>query len=85
MGLADHHECNAEGDCKSHMEGWLYLQPLLHFVGMQKFAKRVSKYTSSRFDIIDEDLVDLTYSVTLHDAIMLYAHAATEVLQEGGK
>ena len=30
------------------------------------------------------DLVDLTYSVALHDAIMLYAHAATKVLSEGG-
>ena len=30
------------------------------------------------------DAVDLTYSVALHDAIMLFAHAATKLLSEGG-
>ena len=30
------------------------------------------------------DTVELTYSVALHEAIMLYAHAATKVLSEGG-
>ena len=33
---------------------------------------------------LSADRVDLTYSIALHDAVMLYAHAATKVLSEGG-
>ena len=67
------------------MDGWLHIQPLLPSEGMQAFAEQVSQYTKSHFDItLPADLVDLTWSVALHDAVMLYAHAATKVLQEGG-
>ena len=67
------------------MQGWLYVQPFLPSEGMQAFAKQVSDYTKSHFDIAaSPDLVDLAYSVALHDAILLYAHAATKVLSEGG-
>ena len=67
------------------MQGWIYLRPLLPSHGMQAFAGQVSSYTKSRFNItISADSVDLTYSTALYDAIMLYAHAATKVLSEGG-
>ena len=67
------------------MQGWLYVQPFLPSEGMQAFAKQVSDYTKSHFDIAaSPDLVDLAYSVALHDAILLYAHAATKVLSAGG-
>ena len=67
------------------VQGWLYMRPLLPSEGMQAFAKKVSDYTQSSFNMtVDPDSVDLAYSVALHDAIMLYAHAATKVLSEGG-
>ena len=66
--------------------GWLYLRPFLLPKGMQAFAKQVSDYTQSRFNItVSADDVDLTYSAALHDAVILYAHAATKVLSEGGQ
>ena len=66
-------------------QGWLYIRPLLPSEGMQAFAEQVSDYTKSSFNIsLSADSVDLTYSVALHDAIMLYAHAATKVLSEEG-
>ena len=67
------------------IQGWLYLRPFLPSEGMQAFAKQVSDYTKLYFDVTTSpELVDLTYSVALHDAVMLYAHAATKVLSEGG-
>ena len=67
------------------LQGWLFLQPLLPSQGMQAFREQVSHYTKTRFNItISADAVDFTYSVALHDAVMLYAHAATKVLSEGG-
>ena len=67
------------------MHGWLYFRPLLPSEGMQAFAEQVSEYAKSAFNItIPAESVDLTYSVALHNAIMLYAHAATKVLSEGG-
>ena len=65
--------------------GWLYVQPLIPSEGMAAFAEKVSGYSKTRFNItLPADSVDLTYSAALHDAIMLYAHAATKVLSEGG-
>jgi len=67
------------------IQGWLYIQPLLPSKGMQAFAEQVSEYSKSRFNIpVDADSIDLTYSQTLYDAVMLYAHAATKVLSDGG-
>ena len=69
----------------TEMAGWLWLRPLLPSDGMQAFAEEVSYYAKSRFNFtVSADSVDLTYSIALHDAIMLYAHAATKVLSEGG-
>ena len=66
------------------MAGWLWFRPFLAG-DMQAFAKQVSDSTKSSFNItVSPDSVDLTYSAKLHDAIMLYAHAATTVLSEGG-
>ena len=66
--------------------GWLYLRPFLPSEGMQAFAKQVSDHTQSRFNItLSADDVDVPYSVALHEAVMLYAHAATKVLSEGGE
>ena len=53
--------------------------------GMKAFARQVSDYTKSHFDLpVHAAGVDLTYSVTLHDAVTLYALAATKVLAVGG-
>ena len=61
------------------------MRPALPSEGMDAFAEQVSLYTASRFNITTPlDLVDSTYSVALHDAIMLYAHAATGVIANGG-
>ena len=68
-----------------HLQGWCFLRPFLPSKGMQAFAEHVSDYSKSSFNIsLSTDAVDLTYSVALHDAVMLYAHAATSVLAEGG-
>ena len=68
------------------LQGWLYLRPFLpNSTEVQAFAEQVVKHTKSSFNItIDTKSVDLTYSVALFDAIMLYAHAATKVLSDGG-
>lgn len=67
------------------LQGWLFLRPPLSSDGMQTFAQQVSDYTTSHFNItLAPDLVDFTYSAALHDAILLYAHAATKVLSEEG-
>ena len=66
------------------MAGWLYFRPFLAS-DMQAFTKQVRDYSKSHFNIsVRPDSVELAYSVTLYDAIMLYAHAATKVLSEGG-
>jgi ABC-type branched-subunit amino acid transport system substrate-binding protein len=66
------------------MAGWLSFRPCLAS-DMQAFAKQVSDYSKSHFDItVRPESVNLAYSVALYDAIMLYAHAATKVLSEGG-
>ena len=77
----------AESDTMTeHMQGWLFLQSLLPSEGMQGFAEQVSKYTRSGFNItVPADSVNQEYSLALYSAIMLYAHAATKVLLEGGE
>ena len=68
----------------SAIAGWLWFRPFLAS-NMQAFAKQVSEYSMSHFNIsVLPDSVDLGYSVALYDAIMLYAYAATKVLSEGG-
>ena len=65
--------------------GWLYIRPRLPSERMQAFAEQVSDHTSSSLNIsTSANEVDLTYSVALHDAIMLYALAATRILTKGG-
>ena len=65
----------------SCFQGWLYLQPVLSEEGIQDFAANVSKHGQD-FGASAE-AVHLIYSGALHDAIILYAHAATKVLSEG--
>ena len=66
------------------MAGWFSFRPFLAS-NMQAFAKQVSDYSMSHFNIsVLPDSVNLGYSVALYDAIMLYAYAATKVLSEGG-
>ena len=65
------------------MQGWLTVVPFRLSI-QEGFAKQVSDY-QSRFNLtLSPDLVNLGYSAALHDAIMLYANAATKVLAEGG-
>ena len=64
--------------------GWLGVKPFLSS-DMQTFAEQVSNYSKSHFNFtVRPDSIDLTYSVALYDAIMLYARAATKVMLEGG-
>ena len=64
--------------------GWLWFRPFFRS-DLEAFAKQVSDCSKSHFDIIvHADSVDLAYSVALYDAIMLYAHAATTLMSEGG-
>ena len=66
------------------MQGWIHIRPFRfedNMVG--KFREKVRQYTRSRFGLNSSD-VDLMYSVALYNAIMLYSHAATKVLSEGG-
>ena len=76
---------NDEGMASADMQSWLYLRPFLASGAMQAFAVQVSDYSKSHFNItLSPDSVDLVFSATLHDAIMLYAHAATKLMSEGG-
>ena len=64
--------------------GWIWFRTFL-VSGMRAFAKQVSDYSKSHFNsTVSPDSVGLQLSVALHDAVMLYAHAATKVLSEGG-
>ena len=66
------------------MAGWLTIVGFLHSVP-EGFANQVSDYSEAYFNItVLPELVHLAYSAALYDAIMLYAHAATRVLSEGG-
>ena len=73
------------GTASADLQSWLYVTPFLAGSDeLQAFAKQVSGHSRTFFDLdVSPDLVDLTYSAALHDAIMLYAHAATRVLSEG--
>ena len=65
--------------------GWVWVKTFLASEGVQEFAKQVSDYCKSHFNsTVSPDSVDLVFSAALHDAIMLYAHAATKVLPERG-
>ena len=67
------------------IQGWLYLRPLLPSDGSQVFTQMVSKFSKSHFNVtVVPASVDLAYSAALFDAIMLYAHAATKMMPEGG-
>jgi hypothetical protein len=75
---------SAERTAVPAIAGWLWFRPFLAS-DMQAFAKQVSDYSMSHFNIsVRPDSVDLTYSAALYDAIMLYAYSATKVLSEGG-
>ena len=64
--------------------GWLWFRTLLAS-NMQAFAKHVSDYSKSHFNItVLPDFVNLEFSAALYDAIMLYAHGATAVMSAGG-
>ena len=68
----------------SSMAGWLWFRPFLP-PGMQAFAKQVSDYSKSHFDVtVRPDSVDLSFSTALYDSIMLYVHGANKVMSEGG-
>ena len=65
------------------LQGFLWFRPFLS-EGIDTFARQVSDYTKSHFNLtVSPDLVDVTYSAALHNAIMLYAHAATAMILEG--
>ena len=66
------------------MAGWLFFRPFLDS-NMETFAKLVSKYSTPHFGVAGSaDSVNIQDSVALHEAIMLYAHAVTKLLLEGG-
>ena len=69
-------------DC-TWAQGWLYLQQVFSAARMQAFANQLSKYSHVELNITTE-FNSLTYGAALHDAVMLYAFAATKVLAAGG-
>ena len=74
-----------DGMASLDMLFWLYFRPFLASEAMQAFAKQVSEYSKSHFNVtVSPDSVDLVYSAALYDAIMLYAHAVTRLMSEGG-
>ena len=76
--------CRTRRLTNSRLAGWLFFRPFLSS-DIKAFTKHVSDYSETFFNItVRPDSVDLAYSVALHDAIMLYAHAATTVLSKGG-
>ena len=80
--LPDHTSAGNNGQ----MQGWLYPRPLLTFEGVQTFVEQVSKQTAFDFNTtVAANAVDFVHSATLFDAILLYAHAATQVLLESGE
>ena len=67
------------------MQGWVCWQPHFPSEGMQSFKEQVSAYGKSHFSLNAEaDDVIYHLSAALHDSIVLYAHAATRVLADGG-
>ena len=67
------------------MAGWLCIRSIPPTKGIDTFTKQASDYTKSHFDLtVSPDSVDVTYSAAMYDAIMLYTHAATKVMTEGG-
>ena len=78
------------------MVGWLHLRPFFSSTPeeLQEFAYQVGNKTAdktvenpfnwSKYNVTADPSVHLSYSVALHDAIMLYAHAATKVLSVEG-
>ena len=65
--------------------GWLVIQPHFDADKLHGFAENVSLYGRSGFNVnVPADSVDLPYATALFEAIMLYAHATTKVLAEGG-
>ena len=72
-------------DGLNEKQGGLYLQPLSVPEKMRPFAQQVSDYSKTHFNInVRPESVHCATSAALHDAIMLYAHAATRVMLEGG-
>ena len=66
------------------LAGWLWFRPFFAS-DMRAFAMKVSNYTESHFNTTVNYMdVDLTHSTALFDAVMLYAHAATKLMIEGG-
>ena len=67
------------------MQGWLALVPFLRSDLAEAFTEQVSVYTESHFNFsVSQDSVDPAYSAALYEAIMLYAHAATDVMSKAG-
>ena len=67
------------------MHVWLYIRPFLASEAMQAFAKQVSDYSQTDFNItVSPDSINVAYSAALHDAIVLYALGATTVMSAGG-
>ena len=82
-GWAWVHISSTQGSSQSFV-GWLYMRPCLSSEDMEVFAQQVSAASKSSFNISNTGQVDLTYSVALHDAVVLYARAATQLLSRGG-
>ena len=80
----DHGRARAHAPTASTFQGWLYLAPVLQAKGIFTFAQQVSKYGKDFGSIVPAESVHLEYSAALHDAILLYARAATKILDRGG-
>ena len=75
------------------MQGWLYLRPFISSKVIETIAQHVRDYCESTnmsqaqseyAGCTGSTRMEFQFSVALYDAIMLYAHAATSVLNNGG-
>ena len=79
---------------KGAMDGWLYMSSPGSLEGLDRFSEQVvqrgklgSEYANEPFNLTGSPPYTeaaTTYAAALYDAVMLYAHAATKVLKQGG-
>ena len=68
------------------LSGWIYFQAVLPKAELEDFVEKVKIQNSAVFGVTTDAQLSAQDEglLSLHDAVMLYAHAATRVLSEGG-
>ena len=75
-----------ELEARYALSGWIYFQAMLPKAKLEDFVEKVKIRNSDVFGVTTDAqlLAQDEGLLSLHDAVMLYAHAATRVLSEGG-